>query len=51
MWIGPKVDPQPTTANSPRSSPCDTSCSGMSAAMPAILAARSSVIVAWLSGS
>ena len=50
-WIGPKVEPQPTTASLPLMSPSDTSCSGMKFAMPSILALRVSVIFWWLAGS
>src|SRR5438132_666626 len=36
-WIGPKVEPQPTTASSAPSRPRQTSWSGMELAMPSTL--------------
>src|SRR5881396_2284551 len=45
------VEPNPTTATAPSSSPSATRWGGMSFAIPAIFAARARVIRAWLSGS
>jgi hypothetical protein len=49
--IGPKVEPQPTTASLPPAWPIETSWSGMESATPSTLLARMSVIAWWFSGA